>query len=157
MTELIWTLAQDAFWSAIAALGFAILFNVPQRLLPGCMLMGALGHMTRTLLMQYNISVEAATLLGATLVGFVGTYLAHRWRIPSVLFTITGAIPMVPGVFAYRTMIGLLNVANTDPAASSLLLAEASTNAIKTGMILVAIAFGIACPVLLFQRQKPVI
>ena len=32
MMDLLWLLAKDAFWSAIPAVGFAMLFNVPPRM-----------------------------------------------------------------------------------------------------------------------------
>ncbi len=31
--DLLWLLAKDAFWSAIPAVGFAMIFNVPPRML----------------------------------------------------------------------------------------------------------------------------
>lgn len=64
---------------------------------------------------------------------------------------------MVPGVFAYRAMIGVLSVVSVDAAGGGTLLVEASTYAIKTALILAAIAVGIAFPTLLFQRPKPVV
>jgi uncharacterized membrane protein YjjB (DUF3815 family) len=150
-------LLQDAFWSGLAALGFAILFNTPRRLLVGCFVSGAVGHAARTALMGAGISIELATLMAATIVGFLGLSLSHRMRCPASIFTITGAIPMVPGVFAYHTMIGLLSVASMNPADSGTVLVEASFNAVKTGVILSALAIGIVAPTLLFDRPKPVV
>jgi uncharacterized membrane protein YjjB (DUF3815 family) len=48
-------------------------------------------------------------------------------------------------------------VASLGPDASATFLVEATTNAIKTALILGAIAVGIAAPTLLFQRRKPVV
>lgn len=147
----------DALWSGVAALGFAILFNVPRKLLPGCFAAGALGHSLRLLLMQFGLSIEWGTLIGATVVGLFAKFFADRTNAPSAPFAISGAIPMVPGVFAYRTMIGILSVATaSDPNLTTSLLVEASTNAIKTAILLAALAMGIAAPNLLFKRPKPV-
>jgi uncharacterized membrane protein YjjB (DUF3815 family) len=155
--DFVLKLLEDALWSALAAVGFAMLFNVPRPLLVGCLLTGATGHALRTVLMTFGFTIEAATLAAATLVGFLGLALSRRWRCPTAIFTITGAIPMVPGVFAYRTMLGLLSVASMDPANSGTILVEASMNAIKTGVILTVLAIGIGAPTLLFQRPKPVV
>ena len=155
--DLILKILFDAFWSGIAAVGFAVLFNVPRSLLLGCALTGALGHSARALLMNFGMSIEWGTLIGATLVGICAKWLANRTNSPSATFGIVGGIPMVPGVFAYRTMISVLSIATaTNPDVSMTLLVEASTNAIKTALILAAIAIGIAAPTLLFQRPKPV-
>jgi uncharacterized membrane protein YjjB (DUF3815 family) len=155
--NLLSTILQDVFWSGLAALGFAILFNVPRRLLLACVVFGALGHAIRTLLISFGMAIEPATLLASTFVGLMGTYWAHRLDIPAPIFTITGTIPMVPGVFAYRAMIGVLSVVSVNPTSDGTLLIEASTYAVKTGLILAAIAVGIAFPTLLFQRPKPVV
>jgi uncharacterized membrane protein YjjB (DUF3815 family) len=155
--DLLFTGLLDAFWSALAALGFAILFNVPRRWLVLCALLGALGHAVRKLLEEFGVPIEVGTLAGALMVGFIGYALGARFRIPSTIFTIPGTIPMVPGVFAYRTMITLLSVPNGTNAEVQVLLAEASVNAIKTALILAAISIGIAFPHLLFNREKPVV
>ncbi len=147
----------DAFWSGLAALGFAMLFNVPTRTLVGCVICGATGHAVRTLTMQLGLSMEFGTLAGATVVGFLGTVFARRWETPSTTFTICGAIPLVPGVFAFRTMLGLLSLAGApavDVGAAALV--AASINGVKTALILGAIAVGIAAPTLLFERHEPV-
>ncbi len=147
----------DGFWSAVAAVGFAILFNVPPRLLWGCALTGAVGHASRTLLMEtMNPPLEAATLAAAVLVGFLGVALARRLRAPSLIFTVSGAIPMVPGLLAYGAMLALLQLTvggATDPA----VLQTAIADAFRVVLILGAIALGITMPKLIFRRVKPVV
>jgi uncharacterized membrane protein YjjB (DUF3815 family) len=156
--DLLLLVAQDALWAALASTGFAMLFNVPRRALPGCAIAGATGHAMRTLLMQrLGVEIEIATLVGATIIGFMGVWMAWRWKMPSAVFTISASIALVPGSFAFRTMMGLLELAVSDPSVGGALLVEVSINAIKTGLILGAIAVGIALPALLFVRQKPVV
>jgi uncharacterized membrane protein YjjB (DUF3815 family) len=155
--DLSWLIVQDAFWSALATLGFAILFNAPRKALPYCMLAGALGHAARALLIHFGISIIPATLVGATLVGFFARFCALRLKMPSMIFGVCGAIPMVPGVFAFQTMLGILRIAILPTDAASDLLVGAAVNGIKTGLILGALAAGIVMPALLFDRQKPVV
>jgi uncharacterized membrane protein YjjB (DUF3815 family) len=145
---------QDALWSGVAALGFAVLFNVPPSLLLRCAAIGAFGHAARTLLMQLGIPLEAATFASAFGVGLIALYFSDRYRVPATIFSIVGAIPMVPGVFAYRAMLGLVSVATSGDSA---LVSEALTLVVKTSFILIAIAFGIVLPRLLFRRAKPVV
>lgn len=150
-------LLENAFWSAVAALGFALLFNVPVRTLPACALGGAAGYTLRAALVRAGLSVEAGTLAAATLVGFLGAYFARRWYAPTTVFTVSSAIPLVPGVFAFQAMLGVLRVASADPATGQPVLLEASINAIRTALILAAIAIGITTPSLLFNRRRPVV
>ena len=155
-TETLLLVLRDGLWSGVAALGFAILFNVPVRTLPGCLLVGAVGHALRTLLMQFGMGIEAGTLVGATAVGFLSLRFAQRWHTPPTIFSVSGAIPMVPGAFAYEAMLGLLRIA-TQATPGPDVFTETAINAVKTALILGAIAGGIAAPSLLFRRHKPIV
>lgn len=157
VSVLVPTLLENAFWAAVAAMGFAILFQVPPKLLPGCMATGALGFGTRTLLMDgFDVPIEISTLTGATVIGFLGLSFSQRWQIPSLVFSVTGAIPMVPGFFAYRAMLGILRLTLENPGGDAVLL-DAAVNAIHTALILGSLALGITMPRLLFRRKKPVV
>ncbi|MEO8391795.1 MAG: threonine/serine exporter family protein [Chloroflexota bacterium] len=148
---------RDVIWSGIAALGFAVLFNVPKRLLLGCFLCGALGHTLRTLLISTGASMEFSSLFGAAAVGFLSVYLSERYEVPASIFAVTGAIPLVPGVFAYQTIVGLLNATAATSDQSVNLLVMAVISGVRTAVILGAIAFGIAAPTLLFRRSNPTV
>jgi uncharacterized membrane protein YjjB (DUF3815 family) len=147
-------LLEDMLWSGIAAVGFAVLFNVPRRLLVGCFLSGAVGHSIRAVVVGLGASIEFGTLIGAAAVGFLSVFLSDHYEVPASSFTVTGAIPLVPGVFAYQTIIGLLNATTASGDESMQLLTVASINGIRTALILSALAFGIAAPTLLFRRPN---
>lgn len=148
---------EDVVWSGLAAMGFAVLFNVPRRLLFGSFCAGAIGHLLRTALALSGSSLEIATLVGAAAVGFLSVYLADHHNVPASLFAVTGVIPLVPGVFAYQTIIGLLSATAAAPDQSVALLADAAINGVRTALILSAIALGIAAPTLLFRRPHPIV
>jgi uncharacterized membrane protein YjjB (DUF3815 family) len=154
--DLLITFLTDLAWSGVAALGFAILFNVPRRLLLPCFVCGAVGHGIRTLLTSQGVTIEFATLVGAVAIGILSSYFSVRLKIPTSVFAITGAIPLVPGVFAYQTIVGLLNATAATGSATTELLVAAGINGVKTAIILAAIAFGTAAPILFFQRSHPV-
>jgi len=159
-TELALSLSSDLLWSAVAALGFALLFNVPRRALAACALGGAAGYLLRTLALMMGASIVPATLLGAAAIGFWGAFVARRWRIPSAVITVSSAIPLVPGRLAFETMIGLLSVATTlqaSTAEQTVQLVEAGVAAITMSLTLGAIALGIALPTFLFRRPRPVV
>lgn len=158
MNDFVFLIIEDAFWSAIAALGFALLFNVPRRALPYCVLAGAVGHSIRLFLMEgLQQNIVPATLVAATIVGFMAKICAKRFKMPSMIFAVCGAIPMVPGVFAFQTMLGILQITWLPVDAAADTLVTAAINAIKTGLLLGALAAGIVAPTLLFERQKPVV
>ena len=156
MSELL-PLLSDAFWSAVAAAGFAILFNGPRRTLPGCAIAGAVGYGLRTLLVEWGMMLELATLAGAIVVGFLAEFFARRWQTPAAVFTVPGVIPLVPGSFAFHALMGLIQITDLGAFGGTPVLVEAAVNAVRTGLILAAIAAGTAAPSLLFQRHRPVV
>ena len=58
-----------AFWGGFAALGFAILFNVPQRTLVMIWGMGAVGVLAKFLLLGFEVNIALSSLVGAALIG----------------------------------------------------------------------------------------
>ncbi|MCB9459034.1 MAG: threonine/serine exporter family protein [Anaerolineaceae bacterium] len=149
---------EDALWSGVAAVGFGVLFNVPRRALAYCALVGACGHAVRTLMMdQFGMGITTATLLGALIVGFMSKFIARKLKMPSMIFGITGAIPMVPGVFAYQTMIGLVDLIHQEPGQIQATLAEAAVNGVQTVALLGCLALGITAPTFLLEREHPVV
>jgi uncharacterized membrane protein YjjB (DUF3815 family) len=149
---------QEMFWAMAATLGFAILFNVPRRALLTCLLVAAAGRGTRALLMDSGtMTIIPATLVAATVIGFLSRSSALRLEMPSTIFGITAAIPMVPGRFAFETMVGLLQVVVLPADAVSSILITAAVNGVKTGLILGALAVGIVAPSLLIHRERPVV
>lgn len=155
--DVIWLVLVDAWWSGLAAVGFAMLFNVPRRQLPGSFLAGALGHSARTLLVELGAPLEAASLAGGVVVGLVGNALAWRLATPTFVFTVPGVIPMVPGVFAFRTMMAILRLTTAVSSEGPDLLADAGILGIRTALILAALALGISAPRLLFRHPRPVV
>ncbi|HKJ30682.1 MAG TPA: threonine/serine exporter family protein [Balneolales bacterium] len=147
----------EAFWSGIAALGFALLFNVPRRTLFACFLFGAMGNTVKFMILHFGINIGFATLSGAALVGFLGVGFSKKLYAPPPVLSIPGIIPMIPGTFAYKAMIGILKIATgklqTDPD----LIRFTVLNGTQTMIILIAISIGIAIPNLLFARKKPVV
>ena len=53
--DFIFSLLDDMFFAAIPAVGFGLVFNTPIKALKYCAFLGALGHVTRTLLLQIHI------------------------------------------------------------------------------------------------------
>lgn len=151
-----WQLAQNIFWAGIAALGFAVLFNVPKRTLVACTLSGAIAYAVRTLLTNFGVvGIEAATLMGAGVISFLAVPFGHKWHAPAAIFVIPGVIPLVPGALAFRTMIDLLTVTTSTTGTDAALLMETAVNMLKTVLIIGGIAGGVAMPNLLLRRKRP--
>ena len=148
-------LLDDMFFAAIPAVGFALVFNVPPKALKYCALLGALGHVTRTILMHNDVPIVFATLVGAALIGFIGVHLSHRYLAHPKVFTVAAIIPMIPGVQAYKAMIAIVQIHHY--GFSNALFEQMIASFINTTFILGALVFGLALPGLLFYGEKPVV
>lgn len=148
-------LLDDMFFAVIPAVGFALVFNVPPKALKYCALLGALGHVTRTILMHNDVPIVFATLVGAALIGFIGVHLSHRYLAHPKVFTVAAIIPMIPGVQAYKAMIAIVQIHHY--GFSNALFEQMIASFINTTFILGALVFGLALPGLLFYREKPVV
>ncbi len=98
-------LVQQAFLSFIGTFGFALLYQVPRKVLLMCAVVGMGGYVLRSFLFQMGLDWEVATFFGALFVGLVGTWPARHFQLPLVLFAITGIICMVPGIAAYKVLV----------------------------------------------------
>ncbi|VDZ81113.1 putative inner membrane protein [Salmonella bongori] len=151
--DFLLALIQDMILSAIPAVGFAMVFNVPHRALPWCALLGALGHGSRTLMMSAGFNIEWSTFMASLLVGSIGIqwsrwYLAH----PKV-FTVAAVIPMFPGISAYTAMISAVKISHlgySEPMMITLL-----TNFLKASSIVGALSIGLSVPGLWLYRKRP--
>ena len=149
-------LAQDAFFAAIPAVGFAMIFNVPVGALKYCAVCAALGHTTRLALHQFaGMPIEWATLLAATGVSLIGIYWAQKWRAHPKVFTVAAVIPMIPGLHAFTALLALIEIDRTGFTPE--LLATMINQGLKALFITTALAVGLAMPGLLFYRRRPVV
>ncbi len=143
-----------AFWCGWGALGFGILFNVPPRTLFAIWMGGAIGGFLKFSLLQLSFGVVFASFTGALVIGFSSIPIAHFRHVPPMIFAIPSVIPLIPGVFAYRTMLGLMKLTgNIGPDYNSI-IAETINNGSKTLFIIMSLAMGVAVPMHLMRKES---
>ncbi len=144
-------LALDALWSGIVTLGFSLLFTVPRRYLGGCALAGVVAHVARTAVMEWGLPLELATLVGSTSIGIMSALLGRRHKVPMSLFSMSAFISLVPGTFAYRTMLALIALVST-PSPPASLTTDVLVLGTRTALIIGAIAVGVVSPSFFLDR-----
>ncbi len=148
-------LLEKGIWFGFAALGFAIIFNVPQRTLIMIWVLAALGGLFKIFLMHFGINVIIASFLGASLIGILSIFAAHNKHAPPLVFSIPALIPMVPGVFGYRTMLGVMKLTGiVDSDNYSMVLNETVNNGIKALLITMTLAAGASIPMLATRKKS---
>ena len=153
--ELAVLLVQKGSWAAVATVGFSVLFNVPKYALPYCALIGAFGYALRIALMSGGMGMILATLCAALLIGVLATILAQRFAVSGTLFAVGPAIPLVPGSYAYKAVMGMVIAANTpelEPHGE--LVLAAFDNGLKAMLTILFLSFGIALPGLVWSALR---
>jgi uncharacterized membrane protein YjjB (DUF3815 family) len=145
----------ECLFAAVPAVGFAIAFNVPAKYLKFCALGGALGFLARSVMLENGVQISVATFLASIMVSFYAVLWAQRSMVHPRVISVASIIPMIPGVYAYKTMIAVVELANR--GYDMAMMQSAVENGLKTFFILGAIAFGLAIPGLLIYRGKPVV
>lgn len=134
---------------------WAILFGSTKKVLWLAGLLGGMGHALRFSLIHLELGLITATLAGAIFIGIVGIFVAHRVDTPPVVFTMPACITMIPGMYAYKTMLAGIkstdeNYILNDPT----LLPEMAHNFMLTVSLLFTLAIGISVGVLLFRKDS---
>ena len=145
---------EKCFWFGAAALGFSVLFNVPSRTLSIVWLLGATGGLFKLVALEYGLGPVMASFLGASAVGLLSIPAAHNKHAPPLVFSIAAVIPMVPGVFAYRMMLGVISLTGDIGDSYGQVLAETVNAGVKTLFILMALAVGVGVPNIITRKQS---
>ena len=144
------------FWCGFAALGFAVLFNVPPRTLFLIAVLGATGGMTKFILLSFfGLSIVISSLCGAIVIGILSIPFAYYKHAPPLIFYTPAIIPMIPGIFAYKMMIGLVKLTG-DPhtALYQQALAETVNNFLKVLFVIMSLSVGVIIPMLITRKES---
>lgn len=145
---------QDALFAAIAAIGFAAISRPPRRAYLWCALIAAVGHSTRFLLMQAlspGMHIVIATTLASFVIGILAVLISPKAHVPAETCLFPSLLPMIPGMYAYRTFGGLAMClfGSTEQSFSHSFLLFAN-NGLTCFFILLGMAVGATVPIFLF-------
>jgi uncharacterized membrane protein YjjB (DUF3815 family) len=147
-------LFQDTVCGGLAAAGFGVLFNVGCRGLPWCAASGALALALRTVALGEGWSLEAASFAAAMAVGVAVQLLPSPIGISRNALHVVGCIPMIPGAFAAKAILGLFAITAQPPPAISETLIAAMDNTLRVTLTMGALGTGVAIPILLLRVRQ---
>lgn len=149
------SVALDIAIAFIVAFCWGILFGSPKRVLWVAGLLGGLGHCLRFVLLNFGAGLISATLAGSIFIGLAGIFTAHRVHNPPVVFTMPACITMIPGMYAYRTMLAGIKVTDLSTVMDNpYILVDMAHNFMLTVSLLFTLAIGICIAALLFRKTS---
>ena len=152
--EIAIKLLLDMIFSGIAAVGFAAISNTPRRVLKFCAVIAALGHVSRYCMINFlGGHLVLASLVGAIVVGILAIIIAPRLKCPPETFSFPSLLPMIPGIYAYRTVQALaVSLTTTDEAQFEHWFYLFESNGLITLFVVLAMVIGQMLPILLFPK-----
>lgn len=153
--DLLLSAVIDAGFAAVAGLGFAYGCSPPKRTIIASAMLAAIAHGVRFYLQQSGFGITAATFFAALFVGIVGFMCAKKLKTPTEIITFPAILPMIPGMYAYRTILSIVSFSSEgDLEVQGRLLVQITNNLITTISVSLAIAVGISLSLVILYEQS---
>ncbi len=129
--------------SAVAAAGFAMLFNSTPRAAGVAAVIGGIANPARISLVEAGVAPQAASLAAACLIGLLAALAASHGRASRVTLSVPAVVIMVPGVMIYRSLVHL----NEGE------VAQALGNGVEATFVVMGLGVGLAVARMLTDRN----
>ena len=154
--EILLNIFQDGFFAAIAAIGFASISNPPKSAYLYCALIAAAGHSVRyifTTLLSTHLIV--ASTVAAFVIGLLAVWVSPKAKCPAETCLFPALLPMIPGMYAYRTIGALLLCLNhTGEEAFSHYFYLMNYNGFTCVFIIMGMDIGATIPIFIFKNTS---
>ncbi len=146
----------DALLAAVAAIGFGAISDPPLRAFPRIALLAAVGHALRFALMRHaGLDIASASFVAAFAIGMGSLWLGRGVRCPMTVLYIPALLPMVPGIYAYKTVFSLIMfLQSLDRADEGVrYMQQFFLNATVSLSVIALLAVGATLPIFVFKRR----
>lgn len=145
---------EDCFFAAIASIGFGSISNVPYKAFSGCAILAAAGHGVRTFLMgTMDMTIVSGSFIAALVIGFLSIPVASHWKTPAESMSFPALLPMVPGMYAYRSVQAfLLCVQSRTEDVFIHYLYQLTYNGFICSLVMLLMFVGVTVPIFCFRK-----
>lgn len=134
----------DVFAAGLAAASYPVYFSMPYRMIGWPVAAGMVAHALHWWsITVWHASLATAALLSCLVVGTALAPVAYRLRMPFTAIGFAAVVALVPGMYIFRTLAGLVQLAG---GASTPLTATVSNGAVAT-LVVAGMAVGLAIPI----------
>jgi uncharacterized membrane protein YjjP (DUF1212 family) len=134
----------DVLAAGVAAASYPVYFSMPYRMIGWPVAAGMVAHAAHWWsITVWHASLAVAALVSCLVVGTALAPIAYLLRIPFAAIGFAAVVALVPGMYVFRTLAGLVQL--TSNASPALLTAAASNGAIAA-LVVAGMAIGLAVP-----------
>lgn len=137
-------LGADILAAGVAAACYPVFFSMPYRMLLWPMIVGMAAHALHWWMIDsVHVGLPIAALASCLLVGAILTLIAYRLHIPFAAIGFAAVVALVPGMYVFRMVAGLIALT---VAPDQQLLLDIAVDGVTAGATVVCMALGLALP-----------
>jgi uncharacterized membrane protein YjjB (DUF3815 family) len=134
----------DVLAAGIAAGSYPVFFSMPYRMIGWPVVVGMLGHATHWwALTVWHVDIATSALMSCLITGVLLVPISHYLRIPFAAIGFASVVALVPGVYVFRMLSGLVQYARVP---TSDLLTSLTSDGAVAGLVIIGMATGLAVP-----------
>jgi uncharacterized membrane protein YjjB (DUF3815 family) len=141
----------DMIAAGVAAASYPVYFSMSYRIIFWPVLIGIVAHGVRWVaLYVWNLNIATSALIACLIVGFALVPVANRLRLPFAAIGFASIVSLVPGVYVFRLLSGLIQA--IDGTATPQILTGTLIDGLTAFLIVLGMTVGLVIPMQLLTR-----